>query len=167
MERWSVGPELGLHARWRRSRRSSIFKWGDVNTEESSGAVIYYRGEQIEYLLLLSTYWGFPKGRIEKGEDEQTAARREVHEETGLQVQLLDGFRTLDEYWYQRKGQRIHKQAVFFLAEAPTRESKISWEHEDMVWLPFEQALERLKFAGLRDLLTRANDFLLNHKGSI
>ncbi len=131
--------------------------------EKSSGAVIYYPGEQIEYLLLLSTYWGFPKGRIEKDEDERTAARREVQEETGLDVEIVEGWREVDDYWYQRKGQRIHKQAIFFVAKAPSRESKISWEHEDMIWLPFEQAMEQLKFAGLKDLLSKANEFIVKH----
>lgn len=133
-------------------------------TETSSGAVVFFRSEPIQYLLLLSTYWGFPKGRVERGEDERTAALREVREESGLDVTLLEGFRHVDDYWYLRKGQRIHKQAVFFVAEAPNRESKISWEHDDMVWLPFEAALEKLKFAGLKELLTKANEFVMNHE---
>ena len=86
-----------------------------------------------------------------------------MREETGLQVTLLDGFREVDDYWYARKGQRIHKQAIFFVAEASSRESRVSWEHEDMIWLPYEAALERLKFAGLRDLLSKANEFLSSH----
>jgi bis(5'-nucleosidyl)-tetraphosphatase len=128
--------------------------------EKSAGAVVFYRGDSIEYLLLLSTYWGFPKGIIEPGEDERTAAVREVREETGLLVTLVDGFRHVDDYWYQRKGQRVHKQAIYFLGQAHSRETKLSWEHEDIAWLSYEQAMEKLKFAGLRDLLTKSNDFL-------
>ena len=128
--------------------------------EKSAGAVVFHRGEKIEYLLLLSTYWGFPKGRIEKDEDERTAALREVREETSLNVSILEGLRHVDEYWYYHKGQRIKKEAVFFVAQAPHRESKISWEHEDMIWLPFDAAMERLKFAGLRELLRNADEFV-------
>ncbi len=131
-----------------------------MQVEKSAGAVVFHRGNEIEYLLLLSTYWGFPKGRIEENEDERTAALREVREETDLEVTLLEGFRELDEYWYQRKGQRIRKEAIFFAGEAASTQAKISWEHEDLVWLPYQPALERLKFAGLRNLLTRANDFV-------
>ncbi len=128
--------------------------------EKSAGAVVFYRGDSIEYLLLLSTYWGFPKGIIEAGEDERTAAVREVREETDLEVTLLEGFREVDDYWYQRKGQRVHKQAIFFLGQAHSRDAKRSWEHEDIAWLSYEQAMEKLKFAGLRNLLTKADDFL-------
>ncbi|MGE5264164.1 MAG: bis(5'-nucleosyl)-tetraphosphatase [Acidobacteriota bacterium] len=136
----------------------------NILIEKSAGAIVFYPGERIEYLLLLSTYWGFPKGRIEKKEDERTAALREVREETGLEVAIVEGWREADDYWYQLKGQRVHKQAVFFIAQAPSRESKISWEHEDMAWLTFEAALDRLKFDNLRQLLTGANAFIEKSK---
>ena len=132
-----------------------------METEKSAGAVVFFRGEQVEYLLLLSTYWGFPKGRVEKGEDEKTAALREVREESGLDVSLLDGFRELDEYWYQRKGVRVHKEAAFFLAQAHTQAVRISWEHTDSLWLGYADAMERLKFSGQRELLRKANESLL------
>ncbi len=128
--------------------------------EKSAGAVVYFRGDSIEYLLLLSTYWGFPKGIIEEGEEERMAAVREVREETGLEVMLIEGFRKADDYWYRRKGQRVHKQAIYFLGQAQSRETRLSWEHEDVAWLSYQQAMEKLKFAGLRDLLTQANAFL-------
>ncbi len=133
-------------------------------TEKSAGAIVFHRSEQLEYLLLFSNFWGFPKGHIERGESEQDAALREIREETGLDVKLIEGFRAVDDYWYQRKGERIKKQAVFFLAEATNRDSKISWEHEEMAWLSFDEAIERLKFKNLREILTKANEFLLNRK---
>ncbi len=129
-------------------------------TEKSAGAVIFHRGEEIEYLLLLSKFWGFAKGHVEHGESEQDAARREIREEAGLEVKLIEGFRTVDEYWYQHKGQRVKKQAIFFLGEAQNRDTKISWEHEEMAWLPFDEALERLKYKSLKDVLERAYEFL-------
>jgi len=135
-------------------------------TEKSSGAVVFHRGEQIEYLLLLSNFWGFPKGHIEAGENEREAALREIREETGLEVTLVKGFRAVDEYWYQRQGARVRKQAIFFLAAATHRASKISWEHLALVWLPFDQAMERVKYENLREILTMAQAFLVKHQPS-
>ena len=135
-----------------------------IENEKSAGAVVFHRGKEIEYLLLLANFWGFAKGHIEKGESERDAALREIREETGLDTELLGGFRAVDEYWYQRKGVRVKKQAVFFLAEAEHRDSKISWEHREMAWLSFDEAMERLKFKNLRDILQAANDFLLKRE---
>jgi len=132
--------------------------------ERSAGAVVFHRGPRIEYLLLLSTYWGFPKGLIEPGENEATAALREVREETGLSVTLLAGFRTVDEYWYRRGDARIRKQAIYFVAEAPTRAARLSHEHDDMAWLDYNSALARLDFVNLRETLRKANEFVVKRK---
>jgi bis(5'-nucleosidyl)-tetraphosphatase len=132
--------------------------------ETSAGAVVFYRAEPIEYLLLFSNFWGFPKGHVERGEDEHTAARREIREEAGLEVTLLDGFRYVEKYTYQRKGEPNPKLAIYFLGESNTRASRLSHEHSDMTWLPFEDALARLQFDGLRDTLRAANEFILKHR---
>lgn len=140
--------------------------------EKSAGAVVFYQsdpgppGKQIEYLLLLSNFWGFPKGHVEAGESEEQAARREILEEAGLEVTLLDGFREVDDYAYRRREERIRKQSIFFLARAEHRDSKISWEHREMTWLPFAAALKHLNYVRLREILEKANAFLLNHENS-
>jgi len=132
--------------------------------ERSAGAVVFHRGERIEYLLLLSTYWGFPKGLIEPGEDEATAALREIREETGLSVALLAGFRTVDEYWYRRGDARIKKQAIYFAAESPTCEARISHEHYELAWLDYNSAMARLDFVNLRETLRKANEFVIKRQ---
>ena len=128
--------------------------------EKSAGAVVFYHGAQIEYLLLHSSYWGFPKGHIEPGESERTAAVREVREETGVHVGLLDGFRQVDEYSFLRHGETVQKQSVYLLGQAPNRAARISKEHDDQVWLVFEDALARLEYEGGKEILRKADEFL-------
>jgi len=128
--------------------------------EKSAGAVVFYRGEQIEYVLLHSSYWGFPKGHMEHGEDERQTALREVREEAGLDVTILDGFRETDSYSYRRKGETIEKQSVYFVAQAHQRNARLSHEHDDLAWLTFEDALARLGYEGGRAILQKANEFL-------
>ena len=128
--------------------------------EKSAGAVVFYRSERIEYLLLHSNYWGFPKGRRESGEDERQTALREVSEEAGLAVKIIDGFREVDAYTFWCKGHPVEKESVYFVAEARDRNSRLSWEHDAMAWLAFDEALARLGYEGGRRILRQANQFL-------
>ena len=135
-----------------------------MSIEKSSGAVVFYRGAQIEYLLLHSMYWGFAKGHIESGESESTAAIREVCEETGLHVVLLDGFRQVDEYSFMRRGESIQKQSVYFLGRASSRAAHVSREHDQLAWLSFNEALARLEYEGGKAILRKADEFLRGKK---
>lgn len=122
---------------------------------------MFYRGRQIEYLLLLSDYWGFAKGHIERGETERAAAVREILEESGLAVTLLDGFRRVDRYTFKRKGEPVEKQNVYFVGPAKNRRVRLSPEHKDVIWLTFNQAMELLPYEGGRKILRQANEFIM------
>ncbi|MBR6564006.1 MAG: NUDIX domain-containing protein [Clostridia bacterium] len=64
--------------------------------EKSAGAVVYtVSDERIKYLLIKSQNGdvGFPKGHIEKGETEESAALREIFEETSVKAELLHDFK--------------------------------------------------------------------------
>lgn len=130
--------------------------------EKSAGAIVYFRGRPLEFLLIAATYWEFPKGGIDPDESEVEAALREVREETGLNVRLRDGFRRETTYFYRRHrdGALVKKQVVYFLGEATTREVRLSSEHTDKAWLPFEEAHSRLRHDSTRRLLTEARQFL-------
>jgi NTP pyrophosphohydrolases including oxidative damage repair enzymes len=130
--------------------------------EVSAGAVVFYRGDALEYLLLHypAGHWDFPKGNIELGETPEKAALREIKEETGLDVELLPGFREEVEYVYARERRRVRKKVIFFLARAPAKEVRLSWEHKGYVWLPFDQALPRLTYESSRRVLAKAHRHL-------
>jgi 8-oxo-dGTP pyrophosphatase MutT (NUDIX family) len=133
--------------------------------ERSAGAVIFRKeGKEILFLLLhyhfKTDYWDFPKGNIEKGEDEEETARREVKEETGISdLKLASGFKGEINYFYRKGGETISKEVVFFLAETKEKDVKISFEHTGYEWVDYEAAVKRLK-ENSRKVLMRANEFL-------
>jgi len=133
--------------------------------ERSAGAVIFRREYcTVKYLLLRKgpTYWDLPKGNIDKGEEEQAAAEREVREETGLtDAKILPNFKEKINYFYKREGQTIYKEVVFFLAETETKDVKISWEHDDFGWFSYEEAVAKVKS---KEIIKKANDFIKKSK---
>ena len=128
--------------------------------EKSAGALVFHRGRDLEFLLIRSTYWEFPKGLIEVEESETAAAVREVCEESGLAVELIPRFREELNYFYRREGALIQKQVVHFLAEAVSRDVVISFEHSKAEWCGYAEALAQLRYSGAREVLKKAMTFL-------
>ena len=132
-----------------------------MEEERSAGFVVFKRTKEGTLFLLIRSsehsYWGFPKGLIDPGEDELTAAKRELEEETGLaDIRLVSDFRVLNHYVYTREGKRISKTVTFFLAEVLGGEVRLSHEHTDFLWASYEEALELIPYENLRDVLARA-----------
>ncbi len=136
--------------------------------ERSAGAVVFRKEKKVLYYLLLHYkvgHWDFPKGNIEKGEELTETARREIEEETGIgDVKLIQGFKEKINYFYQRGGKKIYKTVVFFLAETKTKEIKLSFEHIGFEWLPYKEALDKLTFKNPKEILKKANEFLMRHE---
>lgn len=133
--------------------------------ESSFGAVVYrdIKGE-VRYLLIKnkrSAHWGFPKGHIEPGETKKQTAIREVLEETGVHVRIIDGFESISKYKIQNK---IEKQVSIFVGTTTDSSTSIQPEEiEDYIWLTYDRALSILKFENDKSIITAAHEFLNSH----
>ncbi|MCK4880047.1 MAG: NUDIX domain-containing protein [Bacteroidales bacterium] len=80
--------------------------------EAGGGVVLNARGEFL--VIRRNGTWDLPKGKLEKGEDFQSAALREVEEETGLPgLQLVDPLIST-YHTYTLKGKRVLKKTKWF-----------------------------------------------------
>ena len=119
-----------------------------VKTIQAILAIIY---SDNEFLILKKkgtwTGWQFVQGGKEKGEDWETAVKREVKEETGLtDVKVIKKLDLKHDYWFQLKGEKIHKFLTFFLVKAKKEKIKLSIEHSDYKWCKYREALKDLKY---------------------
>lgn len=136
--------------------------------EERSAGVVLFRadphGDQERVYLLLDygRYWDYPKGHVEKGEDDLTAALRELREETALtDAHVMPDFRHDITYFFRdRKKGLIRKTVTFFLAFTKSFDVTLSHEHVGHAFLPFDEALARLSYPNAKGILQAAHDHL-------
>lgn len=130
--------------------------------ERSAGAILYRKSPSGKLYLLLnypSGHWDFVKGNIEEGEELKHTVLREIREETGItDVGFIDGFEDKVEYHYQRDGNPVHKEVVFFLAKTATEHVEISHEHQGFVWLGYDDALAKLTYKTAQNMMKKVRE---------
>ncbi|MEE0931144.1 MAG: NUDIX domain-containing protein [Acutalibacteraceae bacterium] len=138
--------------------------------EKSCGAIVFHRFRDGIKVLLVKNhngkYWSFPKGHMEKGENEHQTAAREIKEETGLSVYFYDNYRQISDYVPFGK---IKKRVVFFLAEAKYANVHIQKSEIDLyTWVTFDEAQKMCKYENdLRVLKKAENTIILHDKRSM
>ena len=133
--------------------------------KQKSAGIVLFRNISNENEFLLLNYpqghWDFIKGKIEQNETPHETAIRETKEETGItNIEFVDGFEESVEYDFRFKKEDIHKKVIFFLAKTNEKNIKLSHEHNDYLWLEYNDALKKTTFENAKNVLTKANEFL-------
>ena len=135
-----------------------------MGTEKSAGIVLFRNDSDKNEFLLLNYpqgHWDFVKGKIEQNETSHETALRETKEETGItNIKFVDGFEESVEYDFRFKKEDIHKKVIFFLAKTNEKNIKLSHEHNDYLWLEYNDTLKKTTFENAKNVLTKANEFL-------
>jgi YD repeat-containing protein len=107
-----------------------------------------------------SVTWTLPKGTPNPGESTEQTALREVEEETGLEVRIVEPLPSI-EYSFVQGGTRILKTVHYFLMEPIGGDlARHDHEFERVRWLPFAEAPGVLTFATERALVATAAERL-------
>ena len=133
--------------------------------KQKSAGIVLFRNISNENEFLLLNYpqghWDFIKGKIEQNETLHETAIRETKEETGItNIEFVDGFEESVEYDFRFKKEDIHKKVIFFLAKTNEKNIKLSHEHNDYLWLEYNDALKKTTFENAKNVLSKANEFL-------
>ena len=137
-------------------------------TEKSAGIVMFRNDSSKNEFLLLNYpqgHWDFVKGKVEQNETPHETAIREAREETGItNIEFIDGFEESVEYDFRFKKEDIHKKVVFLLPKTNEKNIRLSHEHNDYLWLEYNDALKKTTFANAKNVLSKANEYLQNFK---
>jgi len=120
----------------------------------SAGAVVI--DERRCLLLRRGRTWVFPKGHLEAGETAQDAARREVREETGLDV-AIDDYLGVTRYGFRSPDGRANRKRVDWFAAHPLGGAiELEPHFSEARFVDREEALRLLTFRNDRRIVERA-----------
>lgn len=130
-----------------------------VSDVSSGGVITRLQSEGLEVVLVgraRPARWSIPKGTPLPNETLEQTAIREVREETGLWVRILERLGHIT-YWFSTRGVRHHKTVHFYLLEAISgRLEDHDWENDFVAWLPEDVALRRMSFPSEIAIVQRA-----------
>ena len=136
-----------------------------MKNEFSSGGIVF-KDDQV--LLVENSrmknpeekWWGFPKGHLEEGENNEEAAIREVEEETGVKSEIIEKIGQ-SKYVLTKNNEKIFKVVTIFMMKYISGEltPQIA-EVSNVIWLPYEEALKKLTYPGDKDLLKKAHELM-------
>jgi 8-oxo-dGTP pyrophosphatase MutT (NUDIX family) len=123
----------------------------DVVQEESFGIIPLMQKEEAWCVLLIlhqkGRHWAFPKGHAHPGESPLQSAKRELKEETGLDVEhLLQETPLIENYQFYHKKEIIHKKVSYFPAVVKGELILQEEEIQDAKWVLLKEAPLYLSF---------------------
>lgn len=130
--------------------------------EKSCGGIVYRKYHGNTEILLIkhinSGHWSFPKGHVEQGETEIQTAKREIKEETGMDVMVDPTFRELVTYSPKKDTQKV---VVYFIAKAK-KGSPVPQENEiaEVKWVEIDVAASMLAYNNDRCIVNKARKFI-------
>ena len=131
------------------------------DSEFSAGGVVVRGGDCIVIVPTRraadgSRVLALPKGHPDGDESAESAALREVREETGVDADLVEKLGDV-RYWYMRGGRRIAKVVSFYLFDYVAGELEDhDHEVERAEWMALDEAARSLTYKGERGMAAAA-----------
>jgi len=125
---------------------------------EAAGGIVQNEKKEVLFIYRLDK-WDLPKGKMEKGEDAETCAVREVEEETGVTKLKLKKRVGKTYHTYNAYGKHFLKTTHWFYMTCSSRQVFIPQTEENITeikWVNTKDIKEPIKntYASIKDILT-------------
>ena len=132
----------------------------------SAGGVIFKKEADTFEVALIAmknkTVWTLPKGIIDKGEQPEESAVREIKEETGLTGKIIDALGD-KSYWFYLKNEnaKCRKTVSYFLLQYVAGNiGDYCWEVDEAKWFALDDAIKQVSYKSDREILEKAKEKL-------
>jgi len=134
--------------------------------EKLGGAVVYANKGGEFFLALVHDvfgYWTLSKGHIEEGETVEEGTKREIKEETGLNVVIKNELGKNEYIASDPEKGKIRKQVTYFLVEAEYREVKLgkSGGLDDVRWFKLGDVADLRIYNDIIPIITKGINLLV------
>ena len=122
----------------------------------AAGGLVYNEAGDL-LMIFRRGKWDLPKGKVEPGEDDVTAALREVKEETGVSAEVVGERKFFGYHTYGTYGTPMLKETVWLEMRALPQQQLAPQSEEDIaqaVWVPLHEVDAKLRnsYESVRDL---------------
>ncbi len=139
--------------------------------EHSSGGIIFRNNNgklEVALIARINTrgkkVWCLPKGKVERGENPEETARREVREETGMNADIVKKLGSIN-YWFisPEDKSKVYKTVDFYLMKYKSGSSEDhDWEVEEVKWVDIDSAFKMMEYPSERKMMSKAKEELEN-----
>lgn len=129
-----------------------------MKQEKSCGCIVINDNNEVLLVYHNAGHWDFPKGHVERGETEIQTAKREVKEETNIDVEINEKFRYTTKY---SPKEDVMKEVIYFLAKdiSDNKEAQLE-EVSEVKWFEFNKAIEMITYDNSKEILKKLKDDL-------
>lgn len=117
----------------------------------SSGGVLINKDKVL--ILKRDKTWVFPKGKVKEGEDLIQTAKREIFEETGINVNDPISFIGTTKYKYEKENEIYNKEVYYYLFNVNALQVNLEPSFIGYGWFYFDEGLKILTFKNDKKIL--------------
>lgn len=98
-------------------------------------------------------FWETPGGRLEFGESTEEALLREIAEEVGLKITIME----LLSSWHFMKDENTQVIGLTYLCKTDENNVTLSSEHNDFRWIKYEELANLNVYSGINERMNTWN----------